>query len=62
MRLSEIIYAIKHPIEYWKLLQIRKRPVVNLDNPENNCSFCGYDHHSSERFEKSVKELKKINT
>jgi len=27
----------------------RSFPVVNLDNPENNCSVCGYDHsHKNE--------------
>jgi hypothetical protein len=40
---------IKHPILVWEAYQRSKLPVVDLDNPENNCKFCGVDHHHSER-------------
>lgn len=43
---------IKHPIRIWEAYQRRNWPVIDLDNPENNCSFCGCDHHSSERLKK----------
>jgi hypothetical protein len=40
---------IRHPILVWNAFQLRNVPVIDLDNPENNCSFCGCDHHYSER-------------
>lgn len=41
-----LIIWIKHPILAWKAIQRRNIPVINLDNPEYNCTRCGYDHHS----------------
>lgn len=40
---------IKHPILVWEAYGRRNAQVVDLDNPENNCSFCGVDHHYYER-------------
>lgn len=40
---------ILHPRLCWEAFQRRNWPVVDLDNPENNCSFCGIDHHAGER-------------
>lgn len=40
---------IKHPILAWDAFERRYIPVVNLDYPEFNCDFCGFDHHSEER-------------
>ena len=40
---------IKHPVLVWEAFKRSKLPVVDLDNPENNCSFCGTDHHFNER-------------
>lgn len=36
---------IKHPIKVWEAFQRKKCPVINLDNPENNCKGCGHDHN-----------------
>lgn len=44
-----LITWIKHPILCWEAYQIRNTPVIDLDNPENNCAFCGCDHHLTER-------------
>ena len=37
-------FLIKHPIESYKAYQRQAIPVVNLDNPEKNCTGCGHDH------------------
>lgn len=43
---------IKHPILVWEAYRRSTYPVIDLDNPENNCKFCGYDHHYTERLTK----------
>jgi len=50
MKIRHILFCIKHPIMAFQAWQRSKLPIIDLDNPENNCSFCGYDHHSKERF------------
>lgn len=42
-----------HPILVWEAYQRSKFPIVDLDSPENNCSFCGFDHHYSERIKQT---------
>ena len=49
--MKKLINILKHPILYWKSWRRRNLPVIDLDNPENNCEFCGYDHHAIERLE-----------
>jgi hypothetical protein len=46
-----LISWIKHPILCWQAYQRRNWPIIDLDYPENNCPFCGYDHHYNERQE-----------
>lgn len=48
---------IFHPILSWEAFKRRNMPVVDLDNPENNCSYCGCDHHYAERLSQSDKEI-----
>lgn len=47
---------IKHPLLAWDAFRKRNLPVVDLDNPENNCSFCGVDHHYGERIVSEKRE------
>lgn len=35
---------IRHPVLSWQAHQRSKLPVVDLDNPENNCPICGVCH------------------
>ena len=42
---------IRHPRLVLDAYGRRNVPVVDLDHPENNCSFCGVDHHFNERLE-----------
>jgi hypothetical protein len=44
-----IIGMIVRWIKDSNVKSIKNRSVVDLDNPENNCTYCGVDHHYNER-------------
>lgn len=47
--MKRLLCWLLHPILSLEAYQNRKLPVINLDNPENNCMCCGHDHKYADK-------------
>ncbi len=47
--MKKLFRILRNPKAYFNAWRRRNWPVIDLDNPENNCNFCGIDHCAKER-------------